>query len=180
MCSSDLAEVIQRLRDLLRKGELELCRLDLNLLIRDVLRLLASDTLIRNIRVVLELDGEPALVRGDRVQLQQVTLNLMLNAMEAMAESAAGDRTLFVRTKSSRAEGVEVSVEDTGPGLGDGIREKLVFEPFYTTKPAGMGMGLAISRSIIEVHGGVIWAENNPHRGATFRFRLPMAAEGSS
>lgn len=174
------AEVIQRLRDLLRKGDLELRRLDLNLLIRDVLRLLASDTLIRNIRVVLELDGEPALVRGDRVQLQQVTLNLMLNAMEAMAESAAGDRTLFVRTKSSRAEGVEVSVEDTGPGLGDGIREKLVFEPFYTTKPAGMGMGLAISRSIIEVHGGAIWAENNPHRGATFRFRLPMAAEGSS
>ena len=138
-----------------------------------------SDTLIRNIRVVLELDGEPALVRGDRVQLQQVTLNLLLNAMEAIAESAAGERTLFVRTKSSRADGVEVSVEDTGPGLGNGIRE-LVFEPFYTTKPAGMGMGLAISRSIIAMHGGVIWAENNPHRGATFRFRLPMAAEGSS
>ena len=168
------AEVIQRLRDLLRKDEGQDVLLDLNDLIRDVVKLVSSDAVIRNVTVTLDLDPEPAMVYGDRVQLQQVVLNLLLNAMEAMAECVGGDRLVTVRTRNIRPQTVQVSVQDTGPGLRDGTQE-LVFEPFYTTKPAGMGMGLAIARSIIEAHGGVIWASNNPTRGATFHFALPWA-----
>jgi two-component system, LuxR family, sensor kinase FixL len=107
--------------------------------------------------------------------LQQVVLNLLLNAMEAMAECVEGDRTVTVRTRNTTAKTVHVSVQDTGPGLRDDTQE-LVFEPFYTTKPDGMGMGLSISRSIIEAHGGVIWVANNPARGTTFHFTLPWAS----
>jgi two-component system sensor kinase FixL len=166
------AEVIQRLRDLLRKGETQLCSLDLNVLIRDVVKLLGSDAIIRRVLVTLDLDVRPALVMGDRVQLQQVVLNLLLNAMDAAAESAGSDRTVVVRTRTE-ADAVEVSVKDAGPGLRDGTQE-LIFQPFYTTKAGGMGMGLAIAKSIIEAHVGVIWAENTPPRGAAFCFRVPL------
>jgi signal transduction histidine kinase/integral membrane sensor domain MASE1 len=166
------AEVIQRLRDLLRKGESQQTPLDLNALVRDVARLVSSDAVIRNVTVTLALDPDLPLVSADRVQLQQVVLNLLLNGMEAMGEGAAGEQTLVVRTERTDAKGADVSVRDAGPGLRAGT-EELVFEPFYTTKPAGMGMGLAIARSIIEAHGGTIWAANNPVGGATFHFALP-------
>jgi PAS domain S-box-containing protein len=168
------AEVIQRLRGLLRKDEGENALLNLNDIARDVAKLVSSDAVIRNVTVTLEVDPEPAIVYGDRVQLQQVVLNLLLNAMEAIAECVGGDRLVTVRTKNIQAQTVQMSVQDTGPGLRAGTQE-LVFEPFYTTKPAGMGMGLAITRSIIEAHGGVIWASNNPTCGATFHFALPWA-----
>jgi signal transduction histidine kinase len=166
------AEVIQRLRDLLRKGESQQVPLDLNALVRDVARLVSSDAVIRNVTVTLTLDPDLPLVSGDRVQLQQVVLNLLINGMEAMGESAVGEQPLVVRTERTDAPGAQVLVRDAGPGLRAGTQE-LVFEPFYTTKPAGMGMGLAIARSIIEAHGGTIWAANNPVRGATFHFALP-------
>jgi len=171
-------EVIQRLRDLLRKGESEFRPLDLNALIRDVARLLGSDTIIRNVALTLDFAPDLPIVTGDRVQLQQVVLNLLLNAMEAMAESGEGARTVVVRTQSTEMDTVQVAVQDTGTGLPAGT-EDMVFEPFYTTKPAGMGMGLAIVRSIIDSHGGLIWALNNPTRGATFHFALPLARERS-
>ena len=170
------SEVIQRLRDLLRKGESEVSRLDLNALIRDVLKLLGSDTVIRNVSVALDLESSAPVVTGDRVQLEQVLLNLLLNAMEAMAERLGGDRTVVVRTRNADGSCVQASVEDGGPGLRPGTLET-VFEPFYTTKSSGMGMGLAIARSIIEAHGGTIWAENSS-RGATFHFRLPLGRIG--
>jgi two-component system sensor kinase FixL len=173
------SEVIQRLRDLLRKDEYPYVLLDLNVLSRDVVKLVHSDAVIRNVTVTFDFDPQPAIVYGDRVQLQQVVLNLLLNAMEAMAECVGGDRTVTVRTRSTAAQTVHVSVQATGPGLRDGTQE-LVLEPFYTTKPTGMGMGLSISRSIIEAHGGVIWVANNPTGGATFHFTLPWAGGGSA
>jgi two-component system sensor kinase FixL len=171
-------EVIQRLRDLLRKDEPQYVLIDLNALSHDVAKLVNSDAVIRNVTITLDFDPKPAIVHGDRVQLQQVVLNLLLNAMEAMAECVGGDRTVTVRIRNIEAKTVHVSVQDSGPGLRDGTQE-LVFEPFYTTKPAGMGMGLSIARSIIETHGGVIWATNNPTRGVTCHFTLPWAGGGS-
>jgi signal transduction histidine kinase/integral membrane sensor domain MASE1 len=172
------ADVIQRMRDLLRKGESEMSSLDLNTLARDVRRLLGSDTVIRDVNITLDLDAGPTVVIGDRVQLEQVLLNLLLNAMEALTEKAGGDRMVVVRTRASDGQSVLVSVEDSGPGLRRGTQQ-MVFEPFYTTKRTGMGMGLAITRSIIEAHGGTIWAENNG-RGATFHFRLPLGPGGQA
>jgi two-component system sensor kinase FixL len=173
-------EVIQRLRDLLRKDVPRPVDLDLNALIRDVVRLLSSDAVIREVTITLDLDPRPVTVNGDRVQLQQVVLNLLVNAMEAMAETDGRDRIIVVRTKSTDVEAVHVAVQDAGPGLREGTHD-LVFEPFFTTKPAGMGMGLSIVRSIIEAHGGVIWATNNPSGpGATFHFAMPVGAKGSA
>jgi signal transduction histidine kinase len=115
-------------------------------------------------------DFDPKLppVSGDRVELQQVVLNLLVNAMEAMAAPDAAGRIVVVRTACSDPGTVEVSVQDAGTGIGAAA----IFEPFYTTKAEGMGMGLSIARSIIEAHGGRIWAENNEAGGATFRFAL--------
>jgi len=171
------AEVIQRLRELLRKGETQARALDLDRLVQDVVRLLGSDVVIRDVRIALDLGAPGALVAGDRVQLQQVVLNLLLNGMEAVADSAKEDRRLVVRT---RADGptVRVLVEDSGPGLRPGTQD-LVFDPFYTTKPNGMGMGLAISRSIVEAHGGAIGVESGPGRGAAFHFSLPRAEDAA-
>jgi signal transduction histidine kinase len=168
------SEVIQRLRDLLRKGDMEFHALDVNDVIRDVVKVVSSDVVIRNIKVTLQFAAEPPIVKGDRVQLQQVVLNLLLNGMEAMADGAEAERPLVIRTERTEARTVRVSVQDAGPGLREGIQD-LVFEPFYTTKPTGMGMGLSIARSIIEAHNGVIWAQNDPTRGAVFSFDLPLA-----
>jgi signal transduction histidine kinase/integral membrane sensor domain MASE1 len=165
-------EVIRRLRALLRKEEVQFKLLDLNALIRDVVKLLSSDAIIRNISVKLDLDPGPALVSGDVVQLQQVVLNLLLNAMEAMAECVEDRRFITVRSRITEDASVHVSVQDAGPGFRQGTHH-LVFEPFYTTKPKGMGMGLAVSKSIIEAHAGLIWAVDNPPVGATLHFSLP-------
>lgn len=168
------AEVIRRLRGLLRKGEVQFSDLELNGLIRDVAKLLNSDAVIRNIALKLELAADPSFVRGDVVQLQQVVLNLLLNAMEAMTDCAENGRTITVRTENTEPDTVQVSVHDAGPGLREGTQE-VVFEPFYTTKPSGVGMGLAISKSIIEAHGGRIWATDDATAGAAFHFYLPVA-----
>jgi signal transduction histidine kinase/integral membrane sensor domain MASE1 len=167
------AQVIQRLRDLLRRGDSEMRPFDLNDLIRDVVKLLASDAIIRGVTVDLALDAESAVVSADWVQLQQVVLNLLLNAMDAMADCPRENRVLVIRTENAEPLKVQVAVDDAGPGLSPGV-ENLMFEPFYTTKPHGMGMGLAIARSIIELHRGMISAGNNPTGGATLRFSLPL------
>jgi len=166
------AEVIQRLREMLSKGELRLTRLDINEVIRSVTRLLSSDAVIRNVVLALELAPIPIVVTGNRVQLEQVVLNLLINAMEATGENSDGERTIVVSSETYANNAIHVAVQDAGAGLRAGLQER-VFEPFFTTKPAGMGMGLSVAKSIIEAHGGVIWATNNPARGATFHFCLP-------
>jgi two-component system sensor kinase FixL len=139
----------------------------------------SSDAVIRNITVRLDVDPEPTMVYGDHVQLQQVVLNLLLNAMEAIADGSGDERLIVVRTRNLDTGTVSVSVQDTGTGLQDDI-QALVFEPFYTRKPAGLGMGLSIARLIIEAHGGVIGVTNNPTCGATFSFTLPCAGDASA
>jgi two-component system, LuxR family, sensor kinase FixL len=168
-------EVIRGLRSLLRKDHAPFSLVELNGLIRDVTKLLSSDAIIRNIGVRLELDPDPVFVNGDSVQLQQVVLNLLSNALEAMAECAEDERTITVRTERTEVDTVHVSVDDAGPGLREGTQQ-LVFEPFYTTKPSGVGMGLAISKSIVEAHGGLIWATGNATTGATFHVSLPLVS----
>ncbi len=169
-------EVIQRLRDLLRRGEVVQAPLELNVLVRDVVKLVTSDALLRNVSLGLDLAREPLTVKGDPVELRQVILNLLLNAMDAVAESNREERTVIVQTRAGEDTTARVSVQDTGIGLRDDMRD-LIFEPFYTTKPNGMGMGLSIARSILEVHGGTIGASNNPTRGATFHVSLPLVNE---
>jgi two-component system sensor kinase FixL len=134
--------------------------------------LVHSDGILRNIRVELECpDGLPS-VRGDRVQLQQVVLNLLINAFDAMKDAPASERSVLVGAQTNAAGIVQISVRDHGTGLTSDNLDK-IFQPFYTTKREGLGMGLPISRSIVEAHGGQLWAESNGDRGATFYFTVP-------
>ncbi|UCE03689.1 MAG: hypothetical protein JSW67_05755 [Candidatus Latescibacterota bacterium] len=165
-------EVIRRMRTLLRRGESEPTILDVNDLAVEVVGLVRSELILQNVDPVLDLSPTPLRVHGDRVQLQQVLLNLVINALDAMKETSNGDRKLRVRTAAMDDRLVRVSVEDTGVGLpADSIDR--VFERFVTTKPHGIGLGLAICSSIIQAHGGRVGAENNADRGATFWFNLP-------
>jgi two-component system sensor kinase FixL len=170
-------EVIQRLRSLLRKEEARFLPLDVNQIIREIATFVHTDAVLRNCAIDVDLAPDLPAVRGDRVQLQQVLLNLVINGMEAVGPHDEGRRVVL---QTRPAEGaVCVSVRDHGPGIpGDTLSR--VFETFYTTKQGGLGMGLAISRSIVEAHGGKIWAENNPDRGATFSFTLPACPPDSS
>jgi len=165
--------VINRMRSLLKRRSLESDPLDFQGLIEETIMLARSDAQNRRISLSLRADPDLPLVLGDRVHLQQVLLNLMLNGMDAMAGCRPADRHLAILARMANGS-VEVVVRDTGTGIPP---EKLdrVFEPFYTTKSEGMGMGLAISRTIIEAHGGKIRAENNPERGASFIFTLRPA-----
>jgi signal transduction histidine kinase len=140
-----------------------------------VIGLLHGDAVLRDIAVAIELDPVLPPVRGDRIQLQQVALNLMVNAFEAMNERAHGERRVLVRTGRKEAQ-ILAAVADTGKGIAAGEAEK-IFKPFYTSKPQGLGMGLSICRSIINSHRGRLWAENNPDGGATFCFSLPTPVE---
>jgi two-component system, LuxR family, sensor kinase FixL len=169
-------DVIERLRDLLRKGELEMVRIDLTSIIRDVADLLSSEAILKQVSVQLDLERNPVVVMGDRVQLQQVMLNLLHNAMEAIGDRGGSETAVSVQCRLWRGSAALVTVADTGPGLHAGA-EELVFEPFYTTKRDGMGMGLSIVRSILESHGGSIKAVNGGTRGAVFEFTLPLASE---
>ena len=164
-------EVIQRLRALVRKETTTFVPLDVGDLLRDVVRIVHSDAILRLSRVVLDVAPGLPPVRGDRIQLQQVALNLLLNAFEAMKDCPAIGRQVLVRVERHGAGFVRVAVRDGGVGLGGDAAD--LFQPFYTTKPTGLGMGLSISRTIIEGHGGQLRAENNPDQGATFWFTLP-------
>jgi signal transduction histidine kinase/integral membrane sensor domain MASE1 len=172
-------DVIRGLRGLLRKGENTREALDVNLLVEDVLRLLANDGLIRGVILRPELADEPLVVRGDRVQLQQVLLNLLVNALEALA-GTAGPRQVGIRTeRSPDGLAARVSVDDTGPGMAAKAASE-AFQPFVTTKAKGMGMGLSIARSIVEAHGGRISFDAARKAGASFTFALPLAADHPS
>jgi signal transduction histidine kinase len=167
------SEVIRRMRELLRKRELELKLIDLNTVTSDVLRLVDGESRRRGVEIEKQLADTLPVVRGDVIHLQQVILNLVLNAMEAMSESSESNRRLTMQTSHDGQGNVEVAVEDSGPGIPPEQLPRL-FDSFFTTKTHGMGLGLSIVRSIVEAHDGRIWAENNSSGGACFRFTLPV------
>ena len=166
--------VIDRLRALLRKGESQRQPVDVGDVVREVIDLAVGELTSRLIHVKSALSPAIPPVLGDRVQLQQVVLNLVLNACDAMNSTHESDRQLLFSTKADERF-VELAVSDRGPGIPDGQIER-VFEPFVTFREEGLGLGLAISRSIVTAHGGSIRAENNADGGATFRCVLPAAA----
>jgi len=166
--------VIEGIRRLLQKHELEERPVEVNEVAREVVALLAPDAASHGVRVDVDLAARPSVVMGDRVHLQQVFLNLILNGIDAAMAMPADRRRLMVRTRSAAGH-VDVSVEDSGPGIA--VDPASIFEPFFTTKTHGMGMGLSIARSIVEAHGGQLIAENNPAHGATLRFALPVAPD---
>jgi len=174
--NSRASEVIRRMRALVKKEELEFAPLDLPTLIQDIVLMVRSDAILHNTDVLFELDPGLPMVRGDKVQLQQVMLNLLLNAFDAMKDCPARERQVVVQGELDGGA-VRVAVRDRGIGLNGDKLDK-IFQSFYTTKRDGLGMGLSISRSIIEAHGGRLWAENNPDRGATFYFTLPILQGG--
>jgi PAS domain S-box-containing protein len=165
-------EVIKSVRALLKKEESEATQVDLNQIVGDVIRLLQNDAMLRRTSVSFEPSLNLPFVLGDQVQLYQVVLNLIVNGLEA-SEHGSHDRWLKVRTTGSNVA-VEFTVEDSGRGIVKSDLDR-VFEPFFTTKPEGLGMGLSISRSIVEAHGGRLWADNSAHGGAMFRCVLPAA-----
>ncbi len=175
--SSDAAQIIERLRTLVRKRPLELRPLHLNDVAGDVLQLVAADAHRRRVSIRADLTRGLPTVAADRVSLQQVILNLIVNAMDAMDPDAGKERSVVVRTRQAEA-GVELAVSDTGRGIAPDDLPKL-FDAFFTTKPDGLGLGLAIVRSIVEAHSGRIWAEAGGGRGATFRMTLPARPDSS-
>jgi two-component system sensor kinase FixL len=164
-------EVISRLRALFKRGETLMQPLDANQVVREVMSLARGDLATRSIEVALQLAPELPPVQADRIQLQQVMLNLVMNAAEAMAGTRSEERRLTVRTLAADGR-VYVSFTDHGAGFALDMHEKL-FEPYYTTKAQGLGLGLSISRSIIAAHGGRLWGVGTPGRGATFHITLP-------
>jgi len=176
------SEVIARVRQLARKSSFERTRLDLCDVVTDVLAFARHDAIARRVTIRTELSRELPRVLGDRVQLQQVLLNLVVNGMDAMNGVEVSSRVLIIAAQSEATRDrptAVIRVRDAGVGLNPKQMDRL-FEAFHTTKPHGMGMGLAISRSIIEAHGGRLWCEPNQGPGATFLFSLPAACEASS
>jgi len=170
------AKIIERLRTLLKKGELRFGLLGINKLIREVSELLADEALSKEVKVTLALDPGVSLVWGDRIQLQQVILNLMVNAFEAMQTTMVANRRLTIQSGMEDKEKVVILARDSGPGIPASQLDH-IFEPFFTTKPHGLGMGLAICRSIIQTHRGEISCVNNPGDGVTFRLALPASRQ---
>jgi C4-dicarboxylate-specific signal transduction histidine kinase len=166
-------KVIQQIRAMLRKSDPQVIAQDLNELVREVARLLASAALLQGATLRIEL--APSLPRacGDGIQLQQVLLNLIVNALDAVSRRPPDARLVVVQTRVAGRGRLELSVTDSGEGIAAADIER-IFEPFFTTKAHGLGMGLALSRTIVESHGGRLWAEHHPGEGATFRCALPV------
>jgi C4-dicarboxylate-specific signal transduction histidine kinase len=176
--SARASAVIARIRTFIKKAPAERNELDVNELIQEVLALTNREFSEHEVLLERDLTNPLPQVMGDRIQLQQVLLNLFRNGTEAMAAVRSRPRLLRVQSRVDQFGDVLIAVRDSGTGLGmEGDR---VFGPFFTTKPNGIGMGLTISRSIIEAHGGRLWAEPNSPEGAAFCFTLPVAAGGSS
>ncbi|PYT49385.1 MAG: hypothetical protein DMG44_10970 [Acidobacteria bacterium] len=169
------AEIVSRIRLLFKKGTPQREFVDINEVVREMIVLLRGEATRHNISVRTELAAELPPVLGDRVQLQQVLMNLMLNGMDA-TKDVDGTRELAIKSQRAENEQVVVTVSDTGVGLPAQQADQ-IFKAFFTTKPHGTGMGLSISRSIVESHGGRLWATDNSPRGASFHFALPTKAE---
>ena len=170
-------EVIRRMRSLLSKAPFERENLDLNEVARETIDLLATSAVARKVELTRLISQNALPILGDHIQLQQVILNLVVNGIDAMRNTSGEDRIISIRT--ARVEKfAELSVSDRGPGIPED-KLKEVFEPFFTSKADGMGMGLSIARTIIEAHNGQIWARNRDHGGASFRIRLPLSIDGA-
>ena len=177
--SNRAGDVIDRIRALVKKAPQRKDRLEINGAIREVIELTRGEAEKNGVSVRTQLADDLPLIQGDRVQLQQVILNLIVNALQAMSGVGDGARELLISTGTAESDGVLVTVRDSGPGLPPSSLERL-FDAFYTTKADGMGMGLSICRSIIEAHGGRLWASENLPRGAVFQFTAPpYASEGA-
>ena len=166
-------EVVQKVRSLVRKEKPYDKLLDLNQAIQDVVALIRGDSLLQGLSITMKLDPKLKLIQGDRIQLQQVILNLILNSAAAMRNAPRAQRKIIVGTTMPDDLIVRVSVTDFGTGIDENNIERL-FEAFYTTKPEGLGMGLSISETIVKAHGGNLEASNNPEGGATFAFTIPV------
>ena len=145
---------------------------EINEVVREIIELTRREITKNAISVRLQVVDKLPAVQGDRVQLQQVILNLVINAIEAMSSTSEAPRELLISTRKTDSEGVLVAVGDSGPGIAPEVAERL-FDPFYTTKPNGLGIGLSICRSIIEAHQGRLWTAANVPKGAVFQFTLP-------
>src|SRR5262245_39482000 len=168
-----VSEVIGRIRALIKKAPPRKDDLEINKVILEVIALARGEVVKNGVSVQTQLAEGLSLIHGDRVQLQQVVLNLIMNAVQAMSGVSEGSRELLIGTGKDASSGVLVAVQDSGSGLDPENSERL-FDPFYTTKPSGMGLGLSICRSIVEAHGGRIWASRNAGPGATVQFTLPV------
>jgi two-component system sensor kinase FixL len=168
--------VIDRMRSLLKRHVLNTQELDLSEVVGDVAQLARPDAATRRVKLTVKVPEHLPPIRGDRVHLQQVLLNLIVNGMDALNGASRENRRVTVSARLDAPGAIEVSVSDTGHGIA---AEKLgqVFDPFYTTKKDGMGMGLPISRTIVESHGGRLWVDNTNYTGATFHFTVPLAGK---
>ena len=168
--------VIQRISNLLQKRQVKKVTLDINAVIRQILPLVNSEALDKGVSLQLELAENLPPVQGDAVYLQQVVMNLLLNAFSAVQGGRSGRNEVLLRTLCDQEGAISVVVSDTGTGFGAGDEDRL-FEPFFTTKTGGLGIGLAVSRTIVGEHGGKLEATRNPDKGATFHFTLPIHEE---
>jgi len=169
------AEVIDGLRKFLKSREMDFVQMPVDSLIQDVAMLLRSDAIVRNVQ--LECTSEPGLplMRGDKVHLSQVLINVLMNAMDAVASQPSGRRHVSLHAASDGNGNIDLTVLDSGTGI-DPVVMTRIFDPFFTTKSTGMGMGLSVSRTIVQAHGGKLWAENRPEGGAVFRIRVPATS----
>jgi C4-dicarboxylate-specific signal transduction histidine kinase len=173
------SEVIGRIRSLINKTAPERARVQINEIIREVVALAERQASKNEVSVETQLAPDLSTIFGDRIQLQQVILNLMLNGIEAMTGISDRPRRLIIRSQMQDADRVRVSVEDSGIGVKAEIMGRL-FEPFFTTRSQGIGMGLPISRSIVEAHGGRLWAESTVSQGSVFQFTLPHGGDDAA
>jgi C4-dicarboxylate-specific signal transduction histidine kinase len=169
------SEVIRRLRRLLANAPFEAQPVDLNEVVREVFEFLSAQARAHHVTLSTRLDPRAPRATGDQIQLQQVILNLVMNGIDAIESGASTERRIIGRTAVVNDTSMEVTIEDSGPGIPPD-ELKRVFEPFFTTKESGMGIGLAIARTIVETHGGRVWAENRRTGGAVLRLSLPLAS----
>jgi signal transduction histidine kinase len=171
------SEIIGRIRELAKKAPPRKAWLDVNETIHEVIALVQSGVQRNGVTLGTQLSDDVPLILADRIQVQQVLLNLLMNAIEAMSGADEGPRELWVSSEIGESTDVLIAVRDSGSGLDPKSLDHL-FDAFYTTKPHGLGMGLAISRSLIEAHGGRLWATAHVPHGTVFQFTLPMGREG--
>jgi len=164
--------VIRSLRSMMKREERERNPVILNTVLNDVTQIFHTESIFRNVHIDTAFDESLPPVLGDKVQLQQVVLNLIVNAADAMSQNPPEDRKISMGTQVKNRR-IRVTIRDFGPGIDQGTLER-IFQPFFTTKRTGLGMGLAVCQTIVEAHDGHIWAENNPDRGATFFVELPI------
>ena len=162
---------------MVKREEVDRSPIILNNVLKDVLEIFHTESVFRNVQVETELDGSLQPVLGDKVQLEQVVLNLIINAADAMSQNPL-ERRKIILWSGVKDDRIRVTVRDFGPGI-DKVNLEHIFDPFFTTKRAGLGIGLAVCHTIVEAHGGRIWAENNPDGGATFVIELPICGSGN-